>query len=93
MEYLPSSASGGTKKGDKMEILKKLKNKEDFNSAIISADGAQIYIKLNKIYFETQNKYNITIDYNNGNRETKHNQTAEQAENILKKFKIISVEQ
>ena len=46
-----------------MEILKKLKNKEDFNSVIISADGAQIYIKLNKIYFETQNKYNIGNKY------------------------------
>lgn len=76
-----------------MEILKKLKNKEDFNSAIIKTEAAQIFIKLNKIYFETQNKYNIIIDYNDGTRETKHNQTAEQAESILKKFKIISVEQ
>lgn len=74
-------------------ILDKLKNKQDFNSAIVETTTAQIYLKLNKIYFETVKKYNIIIDYHNGERVTKHNQNAEQIHEILKNFNIIKISQ
>lgn len=74
-------------------ILDKLKNKQDFNSAIVETTTAQIYLKLNKIYFETVKKYNITIDYHNGERITKHNQNAEQIKEILQNFNIIKISQ
>ena len=75
-------------------ILNKLKNKEDFKSIIIQTTTAQILIQLVKTYFETQNKYNITIDYyKDGARTTKHNQTKKQILDILKDFEILKAEQ
>ena len=75
-------------------ILNKLKNKQDFNSITIQTTAAHIFIQLLKTYFETQNKYNITIDYyKDGTRTTKHNQTKQQILYILKDFEILKAEQ
>lgn len=77
-----------------MDILNKIKNKKDFTSIILQTNTAQIFIELNKIYFELQNKYNIIIDYyKDGTRTTKHNQTKQQILNILKDFEILKAEQ
>ena len=74
-------------------IFKLLKNKEDFKSVIITTENAQIYIHLNKRYFEPQKTYNASIDYYNGTRTRKLNQTKTQIENIIKNFKIINITQ
>lgn len=76
-----------------MDILKILKNKNDFKSVILQASTGQIFIEYKKRYFETVKRYNITIDHHNGERVSKLNQTGEQITNILKNYNIIKITQ
>lgn len=72
------------------KILKKLKNKDDFNAIELETATARIFINLKYIYFDkTPRRYNLIIDYFSGLRTTKPNLTHKEIINELNNFKII----
>lgn len=72
------------------KILKKLKNKDDFNAIELETATARIFINLEYIYFDkTPRRYNLIVDYLSGWRTTKLDLTHNEIIKELNNFKII----